>query len=293
MGRPRKGAYGLCDAAGREADKRKGVVILFGRDLRELYVAMAQRLEKIRLTIKHRGKRINAGYGIYEWRFGARKIYATETQIIATCGEYLSGAFTKIYPLDFNGKIVLDIGGFNGDTAMYFIENGAKHVICYEALAENIETARLNLECYKGKVELHKAFICDREGDRDIRTAQRGEAGFREHAEGRDTTSVHCMPLSEALSHDADIVKMDCEGCEYYLAGVSDSLVGKFPLWVVEFHLDAERHALFGEVLNKFYRNGHEMKHFIRVNDVTYVIILSKEHGKGAGMTRGNGSRKD
>ena len=38
--------------------------------------------------------------------------------------------------LDVKGKVVLDIGAYNGDSAKLFLDLGAKHVICVEAVEE-------------------------------------------------------------------------------------------------------------------------------------------------------------
>ncbi len=50
--------------------------------------------------------------------------------------------FEELYPLSFpfcyghlkvDGKTVIDVGGYNGDTASYFLERGAAKIIVYEA----------------------------------------------------------------------------------------------------------------------------------------------------------------
>ncbi|MFA4640569.1 hypothetical protein [Pyrococcus kukulkanii] len=47
---------------------------------------------------------------------------------------------------DYIGKIVIDISGFIGDTAVYFAVNGAKKVYAYELHPSTFELLRENIK---------------------------------------------------------------------------------------------------------------------------------------------------
>ena len=47
-------------------------------------------------------------------------------------------------PIPVRGKVVLDVGAGEGETALFYLANGAKHVICVEANMESCKVLQLN-----------------------------------------------------------------------------------------------------------------------------------------------------
>lgn len=47
-------------------------------------------------------------------------------------------------PIDLEGKIILDVGAGEGETAKFFLEHGAKHVICVECSPKRLAYLKAN-----------------------------------------------------------------------------------------------------------------------------------------------------
>jgi len=153
------------------------------------------------------------------------------------------------YGSDFTGKVVLDVGAYNGDSAVFFALRGAKKVIALEpyppsyALAE-ANIARMGL---KDKIILLKAAL----------GPEAGEATFRVASAEPDANTLMPTPLTKRLIvfdeviqvpvytleklmqeyGPFDFVKLDCEGCEFAIVERgAESILTAVPTWHIEYH---------------------------------------------------------
>ena len=129
------------------------------------------------------------------------------------CGVYES--------LNVKGKVVVDIGAYIGDSAIYFALRGAKRVIAIEphpeAFREMIENIRLNN--LEGIIIPVNAGLASRPGEICIENVDVKRAAVIYHKPGGCGTLVPAITLADviegyAINYSA-ILKMDCEGCEY------------------------------------------------------------------------------
>jgi hypothetical protein len=124
--------------------------------------------------------------------------------------------------LKVKDKIVIDIGGGIGDSAVYFIESGAKKVISLEPDITNFKFAKKNIliNGIEKKVELFWA-ACSTEGSENER-------------------NDHRMNLAGIInSHDTDdlALKVDCEGCEYdIILSQKEDVLRKVSIIQIEYH---------------------------------------------------------
>jgi len=135
--------------------------------------------------------------------------------------------FDTLYgALDYRGAIVLDIGGYIGDTAMWALARGAGFVHVYEPIYW-----RVALENLRGKPAAVYPYAVwwDR---RRLRVSVEGPTtGLH-----RGYIEVDAVPLAEVLkAHRPSIVKMDCEGCEWAILYTPCELL-KNASWVIEVH---------------------------------------------------------
>lgn len=56
-------------------------------------------------------------------------------------------------PIDVNGKIVLDVGAGEGETAMFFLKHGASKVVCIESCANAYEYLVLNQQTHHNSIK--------------------------------------------------------------------------------------------------------------------------------------------
>jgi FkbM family methyltransferase len=151
-------------------------------------------------------------------------------------GEYVS--------LDVKDKVVIDVGAFVGDSAIYFALKGAKRVIAVEphpgAFAEMLENIKLNkmeniiipvnagLASKSGKVCLEKSF-------------DNSDTLVMYHGLGDCINAIPAVTLGELISRfgvdpDNAVLKMDCEGCEYDVIFNDYEHIRMFKELVFEYH---------------------------------------------------------
>ena len=152
--------------------------------------------------------------------------------------------------LNVDGKVVIDIGAFVGDSAIYFASRGAKKVIAVEphpdAFKEMLDNIKLNnfenivvplnvgLASKPGKICIEKVDI---EGTIDTY-----------HRPGECDVVVPAITLGDVVSryviNRSAVLKMDCEGCEFDVILNDYEHVRIFKELIIEIHLYASSEPL-------------------------------------------------
>ncbi|MEM3191240.1 MAG: FkbM family methyltransferase [Candidatus Parvarchaeota archaeon] len=156
-----------------------------------------------------------------------------------------------VYGLDFKGKVVLDIGMSNGDSAIYFAKRGAKLVIGVEPFTESYELARENIaqNNLDGVVLPVNAALSSTIGEAVLRLATSSpNANSLEPADHIashivfdsqsrvQTTTIQGL-MNEFNIRQVDFLKMDCEGCEYrVLRSLPPEVLARIGEIRLEFH---------------------------------------------------------
>ncbi|MEM3794879.1 MAG: FkbM family methyltransferase [Thermoprotei archaeon] len=122
---------------------------------------------------------------------------------------------------DLRGRIVLDVGGYVGDTALYFAQKGAK-VYVYEPDPINYAKLQRNLEL---NPELSRLIVARNEavgldGEATFMYGQWGNSSFtNKHGKPVKVKSVSLKTIfRENDLSEAYLLKADCKGCEFVLA---------------------------------------------------------------------------
>jgi FkbM family methyltransferase len=156
--------------------------------------------------------------------------------------------------LNVEGKEVIDIGAFVGDSTIYFAVKGAKRVIAIEShpeafkeLLENISLNRL-----KNKVIAINAGLASKPGKICIGNVDVNATFGTYHAPGECTSRVPAITLSEIVKRyeirgENAVLKMDCEGCEY------DTIL----------YIDPQDLKIFKEIIIEYHNGYRELKRFL------------------------------
>lgn len=123
--------------------------------------------------------------------------------------------------LDVNGKDVIDIGSYVGDSAIYFALRGAKRIIAVEphprAFNEMIENIKLNN--LKNVIIPINAGLASKPGKICVEDSVIEATIGAYHKPGECGSSVPAITLSDIVKKfnigNNAVLKMDCEGCEY------------------------------------------------------------------------------
>lgn len=153
--------------------------------------------------------------------------------------------FVNPYSLDVYDKVVIDIGANIGDTALSFVNKGARTVIAIEAYPFTFELLKANIEMngLQGKVIPFNAVVSDKLGFIRLNCSERKTTGrnVQESNTGKDVTSITVRQIIESFGLSEGVLKMDCEGCEYKsLLSTEQEYLETFDQFGIEYHYGAE-----------------------------------------------------
>jgi FkbM family methyltransferase len=178
----------------------------------------------------------------------------------------------EMYNVDFTNKVVLDVGGFMGDTAVYFASRGAKKVIVYEPVAYHNEFGKMNIQLNGVNAELHEAGVGDVNGCKTIYHKSLGmDFGLNVGNKKMEIKTISVRKMIE--ESNADIAKFDCEGAEESLLNVTSDVLQKIPFYIIEVHSTRIKNS----IITKF-----EIANFQVVRDFSPFMYFPK-HGKTIG----------
>lgn len=146
----------------------------------------------------------------------------------------------QIYACECVGKNVLDVGMGNGNSSLYFAWKGAEHVTGLEPSPDSYALAKENIQLNDmgGKIEPLNAALGASAGRGKLSLVTSRVETSGKDEEGGPGVEVTMMSFDEvAFNRNIDVVKMDCEGCEYPVIENmrEESLQGISEL-VLEFH---------------------------------------------------------
>jgi FkbM family methyltransferase len=160
------------------------------------------------------------------------------------------------YECDYKGKVVLDVGGFEGESAAYFWLKGAKQVVIYEPLAQHTELIRKNVMLNHIQAEIHQQGIGDEDGVQIIEYTKM-DPGFGVLCKGPNRIEIKVKNISKVIDESgAEIGKFDCEGAEECLLGVPVKILQKIAYYIIEIH----SHEMRGAILEKFQCAGFTLE---------------------------------
>lgn len=166
---------------------------------------------------------------IVQFKYQDKKLHFTLPDITNGMHEIVEVFMRQAYnKFDFRGKTVLDIGGFIGDTAIFFACEGANKVISFEPLPTLNEIAKKNIltNRFHNVIETHNKGVSNRSGTSEFLVSTRAESSsFFPTKLAKDPTTktgaqrikVETISILDVFNdfHEIDILKMDCEGSEY------------------------------------------------------------------------------
>lgn len=177
-----------------------------------------------------------------------------------------------IYNCDFRDKIVLDVGGFQGESAVFFSSMGAKKVIIYEPVVAHHELIRQNVISNNVNAELHEEGVGNVEGFQTIHY-EKANVDFGILSKGQRTMEIRIRNVEKVIEESqADIAKFDCEGAEESLVYLPREVIRKIDSYMIEAHSAEIREA----IIKKFQRSGFKVKKEIGCSGHTSVIHFEK-----------------
>jgi len=147
------------------------------------------------------------------------------------------------HDVNMRNKIIIDVGAYIGDSAIYFALKGARRVIAIEphpgAYTEMLDNIKLNN--LEGVIVPVNAGLASRPGKICIENIGVETTSGAYHGSGDCPNTVPAVTLSELISrfsinvNDA-VLKMDCEGCEFDIILNDYEHVRLFRELIFEYH---------------------------------------------------------
>jgi FkbM family methyltransferase len=152
----------------------------------------------------------------------------------------------QVYGSDFNQKVVVDVGAYNGDSAIYFAKRGARLVIGLEPDPRSLELAKENIKLnnLQDKVKLLNVALSTRTGESKL-GLNAETPNISQIAEntsiGDSGLEVETVTVEEIMRRfnlqKIDFLKMNCEGCEYgIIRTLPDNALDSINEIILEFH---------------------------------------------------------
>ncbi len=144
--------------------------------------------------------------------------------------------------LDVRNKIVIDVGAYVGDSAIYFALRGAEKVIAIEphpyAYAEMLINIKLNK--LEDKIIPINAALASKPGKICLENLEKNLLATKYYQANICKEGIPIITLAEVLrqygDNDKIVLKMDCEGCEYDVILNDYNHVNKFSEIYFEYH---------------------------------------------------------
>lgn len=208
--------------------------ILFSKTI---IVNLYGKREKLRqVKIKYLNKRTNKNIYIAGYNF--REVYLAAFEVFKE----------KEYNfLDVKGKQVVDIGGFDGDTAILFALNGAKKVFVYEANPRLIPLIKYNIKsnikANKRKcIMIFNAFVDSSKGYKGTLFIDNQNMVNSIKDDQRSSMKIKIIKktlnqITQSNDIKGGMLKMDVEGAEYsIIKGASLNTLKKYSKIQIDFH---------------------------------------------------------
>jgi FkbM family methyltransferase len=179
---------------------------------------------------------------------------------------------TGEYDYDYRGKTVLDVGGYQGESAVFFSRLGAKKVIIYEPVLANQRFIKENVSLNHVNAEIHEEGIGDHDGTVNV-SYDEADTSFGLPSKSEHVMEIKVRNIATVMEEsDADIAKFDCEGAEETLTHVPRETLRKIPFYIIEVHTP-ELNRL---VVEKFKSAGFKLTKQIAKTPNISVIALEK-----------------
>jgi len=145
--------------------------------------------------------------------------------------------------LNVVGRVVVDVGAFVGDSAIYFALKGAKRIIAVEpypgAYTEMLDNIKLNN--MESVIIPINAGLASKPGKICIENVNTSNTFAIYHGPGDCPNTVPAVTLSELINRfninvDNAVLKMDCEGCEFDIILNDYEHVRLFRELIFEYH---------------------------------------------------------
>jgi FkbM family methyltransferase len=150
---------------------------------------------------------------------------------------YLLELEKGVYGFDFKGKTVLDVGGYCGESAVFFNKQGAKKIVIYEPIKAHHGLILKNIALNSINADLHEEGIGEYDGAQSLNFEDAMSGDFGILSKGNKSITIKTKRAADIITEShADVAKIDCEGAEMSLLSVPKEVLALVPFYIIEAH---------------------------------------------------------
>ena len=155
-------------------------------------------------------------------------------------GNILDVFFNEEYRfLNVRDRVVIDVGASIGDSAIYFALNGASKVIGLEPYPYSFKFGIRNVK--ENGLEdrillLNAAYGHDGEILVDDSFESKDTTQLKHYDKGKKIRVYSLKTLLDEFGGERTVLKMDCEGCEYFLLEEPENVFSHIEMMQIEYH---------------------------------------------------------
>jgi FkbM family methyltransferase len=175
--------------------------------------------------------------------------------LVFTISYMLSKKYYKTWywDVEVKDKVVVDVGAYIGDSALFFVSRGAKIVYAYEPSKELYEIAMENCSKFNNIILHNFGLSCSEKYT--LLTGFGPDLSVSECAQNGEKVLLKSFneELKKIIKKEGriDVLKLDCEGCEWeFLNCLDEELIKHIQTIVVEMH--GKGHDVFLKRLEKY-----------------------------------------
>ena len=178
--------------------------------------------------------------------------------------------------INVDNAVVVDVGAFLGETALLFVKRGAKRVYAFEPVKTFYDYLVKNIarNSAEDKIIPFNCGIWFRNTVLNVTLLGTG-TGLKVNA-NHPSVELDVRDLKDVLTmiHDKegviDLVKMDCEGCEYSLLQLDEEYIKLSKQYIMEIH------GCETSLIDKMLQAGYNSKLILKLNEWVKIYLFTR-----------------
>jgi FkbM family methyltransferase len=178
--------------------------------------------------------------------------------------------------INVDNAVVVDVGAFLGETALLFVKRGAKRVYAFEPVKTFYDYLVKNIarNSAEDKIIPFNCGVWFRNTVLNVTLLGTG-TGLRVNA-NHPSVELDVRDLKDVLTmiHDKegviDLVKMDCEGCEYSLLQLDEEYIKLSKQYIMEIH------GCETSLIDKMLQAGYNSKLILKLNEWVKIYLFNR-----------------
>lgn len=234
-----------------------------------------QDLLSITKLLKNNWKIVSASKNLITFQSSNDSIITCRADIGFDFGHLCEIFLEKVYGSNFNNKNIIDVGMSNGDSSIYFAKEGAKRVVGIEpdGRSHKLAVENINASKVKDRVTALNRALSDTGGDIQLTVYdknpntnsvdQSNMVNLKDTMHKETVKSLRLRNIIEMFDGEQiNLLKMDCEGCEYSVLK----------------NLDVDSYKKIENIIMEYHNGLQFLKNVLETNG--FAVEVNDDNGK-------------